>query len=239
VTPLPETRNDYDIFCELADRLGFLKEFSEGKNQEEWLRSFMEESEITDYEQYQSSGIYFGKDQNRIALSDFIADPVANPLNTPSGLIQISSEAYAESGFSPFPECRIMQLDKRYPLRLVTPKSRYRVHSQNYNIPWFNEQEKQELWINPSDAVSRGIKDGEEVYVSSPQGTLRIASHVTEDIMSGVVCLLEGAWPSFNSRGIDTAGSVNILTSTIPTLPSYGSRTHSVLVQVKKIEKDI
>jgi anaerobic dimethyl sulfoxide reductase subunit A len=234
VTPLPGTRNDYDIFCQLANRLGFLKKFSEGKNEEEWLRSFIEDSEIKDYEEFRYSGIYFGKDPFKVGLSDFVADPAANPLNTPSSLIQISSETYAESGFSPFPECRIMQQDERYPLRLVTPKSRYRVHSQNHNIPWFNEQKKQELWINPSDAASRGIEDDEEVYVSSPQGTLRIASLVTEDIMPGVVCLLEGAWPSFDSEGIDTAGSVNILTSTVPTLPSYGSRTHSVLVQVKK-----
>ena len=56
---------------------------------------------------------------------------------------------------------------------------------------------------------------------------------VTKKMMKGVVCLHEGVWPSFDSNGIDTAGSVNILTSTVPTKPSYGSRTHSTLVEVK------
>ncbi len=234
VEPIPEVRNDYDIFCELANRLGFLEKFTEGKTEEEWLEYFIESSEIQDTEEFKRSGIYFGKDKYRVGLSEFILDPNANPLNTPSGLIQICSDKYAESGFSAVPECRIMATNEKYPLRLVSPKSRYRVHSQYYNVHWYREQEKQELWINPIDASARGIENGEVVIVTSPQGSLQISALVTEDIMPGVVCILEGAWPNFNTEGVETAGSVNILTSTTPTLPSYGSRTHSVLVKVAK-----
>jgi len=233
VAPIPEVKNDYDIFCQVADRLGFSKEFSEGKNEEEWLKRFVEDSEIPDYDEFRRSGIYFGKDQLRVGLSDFISDPKANVLNTPSGLVQIRSDAYVETGYSPIPEYKILQMNGKYPLRLVSPKSRYRVHSQNDNIPWFKEMEKQALWIHPSDAVSRDIENEEEVFVSSPQGILRIVSRVTEDIMPGVVCLLEGAWATFDSDGVETSGSVNLLTSTVPTFPSQGSRTHSVFVQVK------
>ena len=47
--------------------------------------------------------------------------------------------------------------------------------------------------------------------------------------------LKAGAVRVIDPEGVETAGSVNVLTSTVPTLPSYGSRTHSVFVQVKKI----
>ena len=194
----------------------------------------VKDSEIKDYDDFKESGIYFGKNQLRVGLSDFAADPKENSLNTPSGLVQLSSMAYAKTGSSPIPEYTMPVEDEAYPLRLVTPKSRYRIHSQNSNIPWFNEREKHALWIHPSDAATRSITDQNEVYVSSPQGLMRIVSHVTEDIMPGVVCLLEGVWPAFDSEGVETAGSVNVLTSTVPTLPSQGSRTHSVFVQVKK-----
>ncbi len=234
VSPIPEVRNDYDIFCQLSDRLGFLKEFSEGKNEEEWLRSFMEDSKIQDYDDFKRSGIYLGKNQLRVGLSNFVKNPKAHPLNTPSGLVQLSSEAYAQTGSTPIPEYRMSAGDEAYPLRLVTPKSRYRIHSQNANIPWFIEREKHALWIHPSDAELRGITDKDEVYASSPEGLMRIITHVTENIMTSVVCLLEGVWPAFDSEGIETAGSVNVLTSTVPTMPSQGSRTHSVFVQVKK-----
>ena len=71
------------------------------------------------------------------------------------------------------------------------------------------------------------------MLIESPEGKVCIEARVTEEIMKGVTCLLEGAWPSFDPDGIDTAGSPNVLTSTVPTTPSQGSRTHSVLVRVR------
>ena len=88
--------------------------------------------------------------------------------------------------------------------------------------------------MNPRDAEDRGIEDGGAVQVTSPEGRTRVKAIVTEDVMPGVVCLLEGVWPNYDSEGVDTAGSANFLTSTVPTEPSKGSRTHSVLVQVTK-----
>jgi anaerobic selenocysteine-containing dehydrogenase len=58
---------------------------------------------------------------------------------------------------------------------------------------------------------------------------------VTEDIMPGVVSLNQGAWPSFDGDGVDTAGAANVLTCTEPTMPSEGSRTHSVNVEVAPV----
>ena len=234
VPPLYEARNDYDIFCELAERLGFLQEYSEGRGEEEWLRDFVADSEVADYEEFKREGLYMGGDQLRVGLSDFVADPEAHPLGTPSGRVQILSEAYADLGFTAVPAYRGLRADDRHPLMLVTPKSRFRVNSQNDNIPWFRERELHGLWMNPRDAEERGIEDGEGVQVSSPEGRVRVTVIVTEDIMPGVVCLLEGVWPIFDSEGVDTAGSANFLTSTVPTEPSKGSRTHSILVQVTK-----
>jgi anaerobic dimethyl sulfoxide reductase subunit A len=235
VPPVYEARNDYDVFCELAERLGFLLEYSEGRGEEEWLRSFVADSEVPDYKEFKQDGLYMRGNQLRVGLSDFVADPEAHPLGTPSGRVQVLSEAYADLGHTAVPAYRGLRADDRYPLMLVTPKSRFRVHSQNDNIPWFKERERQALWINPVNAAERGVENGREVFVSSPEGRVRIAALVTEDIMPGVVCLLEGVWPRFDSEGVDTAGSANVLTSTTPTEPSKGSRTHSVLVEVTSV----
>jgi len=86
--------------------------------------------------------------------------------------------------------------------------------------------------MNPRDAALRGIEEGRQVEVGSPEGKLRISVRITEDIMPGVVCLLAGMWPRIGPDGTDTAGAANILTSTVPTEPSRSSRTHSVAVQV-------
>ena len=232
--PLYRSRNDYDIFCDLADRLGFLTEFSENRTAEQWLEHFLADSAVEDVEAFRHTGIYDGGDHLRVGLADFIADPEAHPLTTPSGRIELASPSYARTGFPAIPTCRVLPPSEQYPLRLVTPHPRYRVHSQGFNIGWFTEREPQTLWINPEDADVREIGDGETVVVSSPQGRTRIPARVTEDIMPGVVCLLQGAWPSLDADGVDTAGAANILTPTEPTMPSEGSRTHSVLVQAAR-----
>jgi len=232
--PLPGTMHDYDIFCELAKRIGFHEEFSEGRTKEQWLRHFVENSEIPNYNEFKEKGIHWGQDQQHVSISDFIQDPDKHPLETPSGRIQIRSEAFAAEGGSPIPVYRPFKVNKDYPLRLITPKNRYRIHSQNYNIKWFREREKHTMWINPKDASPRGIKEGDMVEVSSQEGRLRIKTQLTEDMMPGVVCIQEGVWPRFEN-GVEVNGSVNVLTSTEPTLPSYSSRTHSVIVQVGKL----
>ncbi|MEM9683142.1 MAG: molybdopterin-dependent oxidoreductase, partial [Pseudomonadota bacterium] len=38
VDPVGEARNDFDIFADLAERLGFRDRFTEGRDEEEWLR---------------------------------------------------------------------------------------------------------------------------------------------------------------------------------------------------------
>jgi len=235
VAPRGQARNDYDIYCDLADRLGFESEFSENRTAAEWLRCFLADSEVPDAEAFRQTGIYWGADQERVGLADFAADPQAHPLSTPSGRVEIAPVAYARAGGPAVPTCRCLQPVEQYPLRLITPKSHYRTHSQYDNLPWFRAREPQRLWIHPADAAARGINPGDRVLVRSPEGQVCVPAHLTDAIMPGVVSLLEGAWPALNAEGVETAGSANVLTSTEPTMPSCATRTHSVLVEVERV----
>jgi anaerobic dimethyl sulfoxide reductase subunit A len=231
VPPQHNAKNDYDIFCELADRLGFLDEFSEGRSAGQWLAHFLQDSEIPDPEAFRREGIYVAPDQLRVGLADFVSDPDAHPLATPSGRVEIASEAYAATGFPAFPTSRIYATSEEFPLRLVTPHPRFRIHSQWGDLEVHGSRPHM-LRMNTHDAGKRGIGDGDLVLVQSPQGRLSIKATVTDDIMSGVASLCEGVWPRFGPDGIDEAGSANVLTSTKPTLPSNATRTHSVVVEV-------
>jgi anaerobic dimethyl sulfoxide reductase subunit A len=232
--PPGEAKTDYEIFCLLAERLGFLPAYSEGRTEGEWLDKFIAESEVPDPNEFKEKGIYFGTDQYRVSLSSFRANPKANPLKTPSGLIQIHSDAYAKTGYPAIPTCRAATPDKEHPLRLISPKSRYRIHSENWNIPFFRERERHALWMNPVDASPRGITDGDTVLIRNQIGKVRIPAMITPDIMAGVVCLQEGAWPTFDEEGVETSGSPNVLAPTEPTMPSRATRTHTIFVEVEK-----
>jgi len=232
IDPLGLARNDYDIFCDLADRLGFAQEYSQGRNAGQWLEHFLDNSEIADVEEFRRTGIYLGAEQERCGLSDFVSDPKSHPLDTPSGKIEIASKSYAGLGVPEIPTWRGFQPTPEHPLHLITPHARYRINSQYANDPWFVQREEQVLWMNPRDAAVRGIEDRRQVEVQSPEGKVRIPVRITDDIMPGVVCLLAGMWPGIGQDGIDTTGAANVLTSTVPTEPSRSSRTHSVAVQV-------
>ncbi len=44
--------------------------------------------------------------------------------------------------------------------------------------------------------------------VESDQGQVVVPVYLTEDMMCGVVCLMEGAWAKIDSEGMDSVGSV-------------------------------
>ncbi len=232
IEPLYESKNDYDIFCALSDKLGFLAKFSLGRSSDEWIDFFIRESAVTDTAEFKRTGIFDGGTHKRIGLKSFTDDPLANPLPTPSGRIEISADFLEKAGLARNPVCRITSPGMDFPLRLISPHPRYRMNSSFANIPWFLEKEEQVLLINSDDAVKRNISTGQTAAVYNEVGRIHIKTMVSNDIMPGVVCLPQGAWPVLNENGTDIAGSPNMLTSTVPTEPSHGSRTHSVFVEI-------
>lgn len=232
VKPPSSVKDDYDIFCLLSEKLGFLKEFSDEKTSDEWLKSLLDKSEVKDIDAFKKTGIEIGKENPRVAFSNFIENPVKNPLNTPSGLIEISSYKYAEqTGHSPYPKAIDLRVNKKYPLRLVTPHYRKRINATNANIPFFDGKKEDYLWMNPIDAKFRGINNFEMITVFNNISSIQTKVLVTDDIMQGVIALNNGIWPKFDGSQMTSNNSANFLTSTEPTLPSQGSRTHTVFAE--------
>ena len=234
--PRGESRNDYDILCDLANRLGFLQEFSAGRSAAEWVQAFIEQSEVPDPDEFRRSGVYLTPDQERVGLADFSANPQQHPLDTPSGKVEIASQAYQEhSGGPAIPTWQAPPVDERYPLQLITPKSPLRTHSQGSNIAEIRGKEAHCLLMHPEDAARRGIHSGEWVYLFNQQGKERIPVRLSADIVSGVVCLPEGMWVDLDGAEIDTGGAANMFTATTGTTPSTSAIMHGMGVEVEKI----
>jgi anaerobic dimethyl sulfoxide reductase subunit A len=223
--PLGECKSDLDIVSELAQRLGI-----EGFNphtEAEWLKMFVElnpeyQQHIKDYDKFRTDGIHRVKlDQPIIAFKENIDDIENNPFATPSGKIEIFSQRVADLNkadappipkYLPTPEDRSDPLAARYPLQLITPHPRNRVHSELYQVEWLREVEPHRAWINPVDAAPRGIKDGDEIYVFNDRGKVALPALVTERIIPGVVSIFEGAWYTPDQDGIDRGACANTLT---------------------------
>ena len=103
------------------------------------------------------------------------------------------------------------QSAETYPLRLLTPHSKWRIHSTYSNLPWLEEVHggKPRVLISPLDAEERGIADGDEIEVKNDRGRVVAWAKVSEAAARGTATLTEGWWPRYFAAG----KGVNELTS--------------------------
>jgi len=246
IEPMGESKTDWEIGNFLAEKLGF-EEFNT-LSEEEWLRKFVAENPeyvqyIKDYDKFKREGIYRIKlEEPYIAWQKQIEDPENNPFPTPSGKIEIYSQRLADLNnplTPPIPkyigtfEDRTDPLIDKYPLQLLSPHPKASVHSSLFTVDWLREADPHRVWINPADAEPRGIRDGDEVYVSNDRGKLAITAWVTRRIIPGVICIYEGAWFNPDEEGIDRGGCVNVLTNDAYS-PGGAATLKTVLVEVSK-----
>ena len=223
--PLGECKSDLDIVSELAQRLGI-----EGFNphsEDEWLKMFVDlnpeyQEHIKDFDKFKKDGIHRVElDAPIIAFKEQIDDIEKNPFPTPYGKIEIFSHRVSDLNkpdtppipkYLPTPEDRSDPLIEKFPLQLLTPHPKNRVHSELYMVPWLREVEEHRAWVNSADADIRGIKDGDEIFVFNDRGKVAIKAWVTERIIPGVICIFEGAWYNPDKDGIDRGACANTLT---------------------------
>ncbi|KAA0264769.1 dimethylsulfoxide reductase subunit A [Hafnia alvei] len=257
IKPRFECKNIYEMTSELAKRMGVEAQFTEGRNQEEWLRHLYKQSQqampgLPSFEEFRQQGIYKQRDPegHHVAYKAFREDPVANPLTTPSGKIEIYSAQLAEKAatwelakddvIDPLPiysagfESYEDPLVEKFPLQLTGFHYKARAHSTYGNVDLLKAACRQEMWINPMDAKKRGITNGDIVRIFNDRGEVRINAKVTPRMMPGVVALGEGAWYSPDANRVDHAGSINVLTTQRPSPLAKGNPSHSNLVQVTK-----
>ena len=157
-----ESKSNYEIVCLIAEKLGLLEEYTEGRTIKEWIRHGFDNSRVahlTSWEELQEKGYFVIPtdpewQKLKPAMSDFYEDPEAHPLHTPSGKI----ECYAQNLAKHFPgdnerppvphwipygeshqESLFHPRAKKYPLLIVSNHPRWRIHANLDDVTWFRE----------------------------------------------------------------------------------------------------
>ncbi len=178
VTPPGEARHDIDIMVALADRMGV----DVGTNVPEqlWdeLRSLSPLHAGMSYERLDDGGLQWPCPSLDHPGSPFLhgwlwADDLEG--RDPAPFSVVEHEGPKE------------QLTEEFPLRLTTGRSldsyNTGVQSNGYTSPI---RYGEALDINPADAASLGLVDGERVRVSSPRGSVEMAVRFQPDIPIGL-----------------------------------------------------
>jgi trimethylamine-N-oxide reductase (cytochrome c) len=175
----------------------------------------------------------------RAGMIEFYEDPKKHPMSTPSGLIEFYSKGLAEyfpndEERPPVPhwipygeshqESLLLERAKKYPLLCQSNHPRWRVHAQLDDINWFHEIVTgkvrgpdgylyEPVWIHPSEAEKRGIKNGDIVKVFNERGIVLCGAYVTERIRPCVAYVDHGArYDPIVPGEIDRGGAINTIT---------------------------
>lgn len=260
IKPVGEAKSDHDILLGIASVMGVEAAFTEGRSPAEWQRwlydisrqsAVREGVHLPDWDSFQRDGVFRVPDPERdmIMLEDFCRDPVAYPLKTPSGKIEIFSETIAGFGYKDCPghpawmePLEWLGNAKAYPLHMISNQPRDKLHSQLDHGPISQSgrlEGREPCLMNIEDAVARGLVAGQVVRIFNGRGACLAAVQFSDQIMQGVIQIATGAWFDPDS---DTClnGNPNVLTPDKGTSQlAQGPIAHSCLVEVEAASEGI
>lgn len=261
VKPLHNAKSDYWIYSQLAKKLGFEEEFTQGRSNMDWVRWSYESAKLdTPFEEFWEKGfLKFDKpekDKEFVYLQDYIENPKNNPLFTPSGKIEIYSEKVASFGYKDCKGHPVWFEPKEWlgstraqknKFHLLSIHSKHRLHSQLDNLPikdLYKVNGREPVTLNPRDAEELGVKEGDNVEIFNLRGAIICGVVISENIMPKVARVDEGAWYAPENPGeIGTRclnGNANVLTSSRPTSKlAQACAAHSCLVSIRKLDGEV
>ncbi len=255
--PQHDARSDHAIFSGLAERMGVGEQFVEGRSERQWLqhmwrlsgeRAQKEGFELPSFAQFWQDKVYQIPQQAErpVWLAAFRADPINNPLNTPSGKIEICSDTIAGFDYDdclghpawlePFERLGGINAD-RYPLHLLTPQPEKRLHSQLDPSAHSHSGKiagKEVLLMHPDAAAARGLNAGDVVRVFNDRGACLAAVGIDSHRLVDVVSLPTGSWFKRMADLTDANGNPNVLTADVGTSKlAQGPSANTCLVEVE------
>jgi anaerobic selenocysteine-containing dehydrogenase len=208
IAPLGEAVSNWDLMRKLATGMGFT---------EPWLHQSADEviAEVLEASQRRSrafDGITLERLQTEgtvLLASALGADvPFADGrFPTPSGKMEIRSEALAQRGIDPLPGWTpspeyARPRRRRDGLTVLSGASHHFVTSTGANQPSLLRKEGTPfVEIHPEDAEVRGITHGSTVVAENERGDCLLRAVVTTDVRPGVVVVPKGHWPSRSPGG--------------------------------------
>lgn len=267
IEPVGQSRDDYDIFSSLAERLGCYEPFTEGRSADEWLRYLWDQAcqsadgagfTLPDFETFWREGPreVLEPEAPQILFEGFRKDPEANPLKTPSGKIEIFSEIVDSYGYDDCAGHPAWYTPREwlgsaeaatFPLHLISNQPQTRLHSQldSGSVSRGSKIKGREpLTINPADATARGLNGGDVVRVFNNRGSCLAGVVINDRVMPGVIQLSTGAWYDPEVPGqigsMCKHGNPNVLTRDgITSQLAQAPVAHSTLVEVERFNKPL
>lgn len=262
IAPLGQARSDFEIFNDLASRLGVAEAFNEGRDEMGWIRHLYERSreqaaaragfEMPEFDLFWKRGHADVPLRGSYTfLGDFRQDPATHALKTESGRIVIGSDLLARLAYEDCPAHPAWIEPPEWlgsagedEFHLISNQPVGRLHSQIATGVTSRMQKRngrEQARINPADATRLGLRDGATVRLWNARGACLATATLDDGVRPNVVVLPTGAWytPTGND-GLEIAGNPNILTPDLPTSAfGQGCSAYTCIVRIEPYEGSV
>lgn len=257
--PFGEARNEFDMFRDLATRMGVADDHGNGREEGAWLPYLWEQAQkygrengidLPGLDAFKKTGWLEIPDAARSLdfLEDFIADPQENPLNTPSGRIEMASRAIGDMQLDDLTETpgwrepyEWLSGDTGDMLHLISPQPESRLHAQNdagTETAETKHKGREPCRLHPATATKYGLSEGDIAELHNARGACLSAVTLCDDMRPDCVVLATGAWLDIldvDDRALDVHGNPNVLTRDKGSSQlSQGNSAHTTLVHIRK-----
>jgi anaerobic selenocysteine-containing dehydrogenase len=231
--PMGESKGNNQVFNELARAMGYTDDCFKETEEDVIRRALNRKNPVFNNITYESL-------QEKHWFHVDLGRPFANhKFGTPSGKIEFYSEAMGKKGFDPVAEYApdmesveaSPELYASYPIHLVTPASAQLLSSQWHNVPYIQQVLiEPSITINKADADSRGIKQGDFVFVFNNRGKVKLKANVSGTaVKPGVAMSFKSYWDKYTN-----GNTINRLTLDENADMNGGATLSTNLVQVAK-----
>lgn len=133
----------------------------------------------------------------------------------------------------------ISRAQEEFPYNLIAGERRsYNANTIIRNPKWRKKDAEGSLKINPEDALSLGIETGDTTEITSETGTIKLLTHVTDEVPRGVASMPHGHGLAYGDAQdyTEVGAMANLLTSTTSCDPLAKTPYHkNVRVKLRKV----
>jgi anaerobic selenocysteine-containing dehydrogenase len=242
VNALYERRSDVQFVFALAARLGLGDQFADGEPARAYDAALAPIGLTFAEVREQPDGIAVVPPHSYAKYGDVDAAGRVAGFGTPSGKVELFSEAFAAHGFAPLPAYQepaesptsAPAISADYPLVLTNAKRAQYLHSQHRAVAAIRKTAAAPTAeLHPETAAAYGITHGAWVWIETPRGRVRAKADVTPAIMPGVVCGNHGWWAACAELGLepldpfsDRGANLNLLVHADSHDPVSGATAH-------------
>ncbi|WP_375001431.1 molybdopterin-dependent oxidoreductase [Aeromicrobium sp. CTD01-1L150] len=245
VEPVAGVPTDFEAFGQIAALRGRGDQFDEGLTEQQWIERLYEETSrrvrergvdlpsFAEFWESEGVSVPLATPSRWDVFGDLRADPVAHPLQTPSGRVEIYSATVASFGYEECPGHASWQEPDEWlggadrdgaTLHLLSHQPKGKIHSQlDFSEASLRHKVdgREAVRLHPDTAAALGIADRDVVRLSNRRGSCLAVAVLVQDLHPRVALMATGGWWDPEQPGVHGStclqGNPNVLTSDVAT----------------------